>query len=85
MKTCYLSKSGNKDSIDKDENKRSEKCCTNLIWYAIIKTAFELGQEYQNLNYIRVFSADGSALVLLRLFSLIKTSPVNKIRREAMF
>ena len=29
-----------KNNISRDENKRSEKCCTNLIWYAIIKTAF---------------------------------------------
>ncbi len=73
------------NNIDRNGNKCSEKCCTNLIWYAIIKTAFTPADKYPDLPLICLFGVSKSTSDLLRLFNLQKCDLVNKIRVKAIF
>lgn len=73
------------NNISRNGNKCSEKCCTNLIWYAIIKTAFVPTEKYPDLIPIWLFGVSKSESGLLRVFNLQKCDLVNKIRREAIF
>lgn len=69
----------------RNENKCSEKYCTNLIWYVIIKTVFTPVDKYPDLLLICLFGVSKSTSGLLRLFDLQKCDLVNKIRVKAIF
>ncbi len=43
---CNMGKFKEKNEIKRNENKCSEKYCTNLFWYAIIKITFAPVDKY---------------------------------------